>query len=517
MSVFEPPTIFALTARALLRHSSGVAFKTKTVEWTGTATLDFVARAQRLLAANGVTPDTCVALLTSNRAETWCFGIAAQGLGAKVTSLHALGSAEAHQFQLADSEAIVLVLDSTHYLARGMELAAALPGLTILTLGAAPFGTDALAAIEAGGTARLTDLSTPQMMATLNYTGGTTGRPKGVLRSSGAMAAMAASVLAEFEMPATPRYLAVAPISHVSGTNVVPTLLRGGTVHLLDRFDPELLLTTIASERINFTLMVPTMIYGILDHPGIERHDLSSLELLLYGASAMSPTRLRDGIERLGPVFSQLYGQTECYPIATLPKRDHDLARPDLFEACGFPTASCQVRLLDDDNQEVAPGRPGEICVRGPLVMSNYWKQPDQTAQALAGGWLHTGDVARADDEGRLYIVDRKKDMIVSGGFNVYPREIEDALSAHPGVSMAAVIGVPDEKWGESVFALVVRRHGVDISEQELTALVKARKGSLHTPKQISFVNALPQTPLGKIDKKAIRAAYWTEQKRNIG
>lgn len=517
MSAFDSPTNFALTIRALTRRADRTAFKTSRVEWSGAGTLDFIARAQRLLASNGVIDGSCVALLTANRAETWCFGIAANGLGAMVTSLHALGSADAHTFQIEDSRSVVLVLDAANYLARGAEIQAKLPGLTILTLGPAPYGHDALTMIAEGGTSPLVDASSPQAIATLNYTGGTTGRPKGALRSSVAMAAMSASVLAEFEMPAEPRYLAVAPISHVSGTNVVPTLLRGGTVHLLDRFDPDLLLSTIAKERINFTLMVPTMIYGILDHPTLASYDLSSLELLLYGASAMSPQRLQEAIERLGPVFSQLYGQTECYPIAVLPKRDHDLARPDLFEACGFPTAACQVRLLDDDNNEVAPGAAGEICVRGPLVMSEYWNQPDQTAQAMAGGWLHTGDIARADAEGRLYIVDRKKDMIVSGGFNVYPREIEDTLSSHPGVSMAAVIGVPDDKWGERVFALVVRRRDAAMTADELIALVKDRKGSLHAPKEIAFVDALPQTPLGKIDKKAIRASYWADRKRQVG
>ncbi len=160
---------------------------------------------------------------------------------------------------------------------------------------------------------------------------------------------------------------------------------------------------------------------------------------------------------------------------------------------------------------------PGEICVRGPLVMAEYWQQPEQTAQALAGGWLHTGDIARMDEEGRLYIVDRKKDMIVSGGFNVYPREIEDVLASHPCVSQAAVVGVPDDKWGESVLALVVRRSGQTAEEAELIALVKSRKGSLHAPKRIEFVDALPQTPLGKVDKKAIRSGYWANQTRRVG
>ena len=517
MSIQALPTIFSLTARALTVCGDRVAFKTRTVQWTGTATLDFISRAQRVLAGNGIKTGSKVALLTANRVDSWCFGVAAQGLGAAVTSLHSMGSTDAHRFQLEDAEVSVLVLDSTNYLARGAELAELLPGIIILTLGEAPYGKNALTLVESAGTARLGDVSSPQDIGMLSYTGGTTGRPKGVARSNAGSVAVTLSVLAEFELPHTPRYLAIAPISHVSGTNVVPTLLRGGTVHLLERFDPDELLSTIAREKINFTLMVPTMIYGLLDHPALEKHDVSSLELLLYGAAAMSPGRLLEGIERIGPIFSQLYGQTECYPIAVLRKGDHDRTRPKLFEACGFPTAACSVRLLDDNNQDVPPGEPGEICVRGPMVMSHYWHQPEQTESALAGGWLHTGDIARADAEGRLYIVDRKKDMIVSGGFNIYPREVEDVLSSHPGVSMATVIGVPDKKWGESVFALIVRKPDSDVSEAELVALVKERKGSLHAPKEVSFVAQLPLTAVGKIDKKAIRASFWSAHARMVG
>jgi fatty-acyl-CoA synthase len=174
------------------------------------------------------------------------------------------------------------------------------------------------------------------------------------------------------------------------------------------------------------------------------------------------------------------------------------------------------VALLDDDGHEVADGDAGEICVRGPLVMKEYLNKPEQTADAFRFGWLHTGDVARADDEGFLTIVDRKKDMIVTGGFNVFPREIEDVLSSHPGVSAAAVIGVPDEKWGEAVKAVVVRRPGSEVAEAELVSLVKERKGSVSAPKSIDFVDQIPLSPLGKPDKKALRVRYWQGAERLV-
>jgi fatty-acyl-CoA synthase len=282
-------------------------------------------------------------------------------------------------------------------------------------------------------------------------------------------------------------------------------------------FDPERFLDTIAREKINFTLMVPTMIYVALDHPALDRTDLSSLELVLYGASPMSPTRLVEGLERIGPVFSQLYGQTECYPVSVLRKGDHDAKRPELFASCGFPIAGCRVSLRDEDNNEVKPGEAGEICVQAAHVMEQYWNKPEQTAEAFAGGWLHTGDIARADERGYLYIVDRKKDMIVSGGFNIFPREVEDVLSSHPDVAMAAVIGVPHEKWGEAVAALVVAKPGASVEAEALMQLVKDRKGSTHAPKQVEFVDALPLTAVGKVDKKVLRAKFWAGRSRQVG
>jgi len=288
-------------------------------------------------------------------------------------------------------------------------------------------------------------------------------------------------------------------------------------VHMLKGFDPEAVLATIARERINFTLFVPTMIYVLLDHPSLGKTDLTSLELVLYGASAMSPSRLTEGIERIGSVFSQLYGQTECYPVSVLRKEDHDLRRPELFLSCGFPIAACDVKIMDDEDREVATGEAGEICVRAPHVMAEYWKRPDITAETLKNGWLHTGDIARKDERGYMYILDRKKDMIVSGGFNIFPREIEDVLTQHADVAMCAVVGVPDDKWGEAVTAVVVPRAGAAPDANELINLVKARKGSAHAPKRIEFVKELPVTAVGKVDKKVLRARYWEGRGRMVG
>jgi fatty-acyl-CoA synthase len=512
------PTVCEQTLRALARYPERTAFSWPGGSLTYRGVTELIGRIQKAFVQLGLRPGTRVAFLTANRADTWCAGVAAQLSRLAITWLHPLGSLEDQLFQIEDSEAQVLVIDADAFRDRGGELAARTANLRgLFTLGAAGYGIDLLAAVVAMGTVTPHCLAGVDDIATLNYTGGTTGKSKGALRQHRQYGGFASAILADFEIPDTPRYLAVAPISHVAGTKVLPTLMRGGTVHMLKGFDPEAIFSTIARERINFTLLVPTMIYVLLDHPQLGNTDLSSLELLLYGASAMSPSRLVEGIERIGPVFSQLYGQTECYPVSVLRKRDHDPKLPELFLSCGFPIAACAVRILDEEDQEVAAGEAGEICVRGSHVMSEYWKRPEQTEETLKNGWLHTGDIARADERGYMFILDRKKDMIVSGGFNIFPREVEDVLSQHANVAMVAVVGVPDDKWGEAVTAIVVPREGTQPSAEELIDLVKSRKGSAHAPKHVKFVTELPMTGVGKVDKKVLKAGFWAGRDRMVG
>ncbi|QOZ29527.1 AMP-binding protein [Bradyrhizobium sp. CCBAU 51753] len=512
------PAVCEQTLRALARYPSRTAFAWPggTLSYQGAT--DLIGRMQSVFMRLGFAPGTRVAFLTANRADSWCAGVAAQLSRLAITWLHPLGSLDDQLFQLEDSEAQMLIVDGVSFRDRGGELAAKASGLkTVFTLGPADYGADLLQAVEAAGSARPKNFAQHDDISTLNYTGGTTGKSKGALRYHHQYAGFANAILADFEIPETPRYLTVAPISHVAGTKVLPTLMRGGTVHMLKGFDPEAVFKTIEREKINFTLFVPTMIYVMLDDQALDNTDLSSLDLLLYGASAMSPSRLVEGIERIGPVFSQLYGQTECYPVSVLRKADHDPNTPELFLSCGFPIAACQVKILDQDDQEVATGEAGEICVRATHVMAEYWKRPDITAETLKNGWLHTGDIARMDERGYMFILDRKKDMIVSGGFNIFPREVEDVLSQHADVAMVAVVGVPDDKWGEAVTAVVVPREGATPDAEALIGLVKAKKGSAHAPKQIQFVKELPMTGVGKVDKKALKARFWAGRDRMVG
>ena len=478
------PTVCGQTLLALARYPSRIAFSWPGGSITYRGAAELIGRMQQVFMRLGLEPGARVAFLTANRADTYCAGAAAQLSRLTITWLHPLGSLEDQLFQIEDSEAQTLVIDVDAFRDRGGELAArAINLINVFTLGPANYGVDLLGALEQAGTASARCLAGPNDLATLNYTGGTTGKSKGALRYHRELGGFASAILSDFEIPQTPHFLAVAPISHVAGTKVLPTLMRGGTVHMLRGFDPEAVFKTIASERINFTLFVPTMIYVLLDHP----------------------------------VFSQLYGQTECYPVSVLRKADHDTRRPELFASCGFPIASCKVTLRDDDNQQVKPGEAGEICVRAPHVMAEYWKRPEQTAETLKNGWLHTGDIARADERGYMFILDRKKDMIVSGGFNIFPREIEDVLSEHSDVAMVAVVGVPDDKWGEAVTAMIVAREGARPNAEELINLVKARKGSAHAPKHVKFVSELPMTGVGKVDKKVLKAEFWAGRDRLVG
>jgi acyl-CoA synthetase (AMP-forming)/AMP-acid ligase II len=473
---------------------------------------DEISRYVQALGAKGLTRGSPAAVLALNRPEVLFNMGASMVVGCRTTPLHPLGSLDDHAYVLEDAGVETLVFDPQFFGERAAELADRLPGLkNLLALGPSEVGDDYIALAS---TFEPRPLVAPRADGTdvpgLAYTGGTTGKPKGVMGSYRSGAAMSQIMLTEWEWPREPRFLMCTPLSHAGAAFFIPVLLLGGSLVVVPYFEPGLVLETIERERITATMLVPTMLYMLMDHPDFATRDLSSLETVYYGAAAMSPTRLAEAIDRLGPIFFQYYGQAEApMTVCVLRKDEHDVARPERLATCGRPVPWVHVALLDDSGNEVPRGEPGEICVRGPLVMQGYWNKPEQTAEALAGGWLHTGDIAREDDEGYYTIVDRKKDMIVSGGFNVFPREVEDVISSHPSVAAVAVIGVPDERWGEAVKAVVVPRPGAEIVADELVDLVKQAKGSMHAPKSVDVAESIPLSPLGKPDKKALRARYW--------
>jgi fatty-acyl-CoA synthase len=510
----QSPTGARFVMRALARYPDRIAFRTADQSITYRATLDLIGRMQGVLSGAGVGRGDIVAGLAANRYEAWCAGVACHGLGAATTALHPFGSLHDHLAQISDSGADTLVLDPS-YGDRAEELAARASVRTAFTLGPASFGVDVLGAAK-DNAASPRDLSRPDDLAMLNYTGGTTGRPKGVQRSHRELTAGSVAILAGFPLPQTPRYVAAAPISHASGMFVAPVLACGGTVDLMAGFDPGAVIRRVRETQANMSLLVPSMIYALLDNSDWEPADVRTLELLVYGASPMSPSRLQEGLDRIGPVFCQLYGQTECFVISALHPDDHRSDQPDLLTSAGHPLPDCDVRMVDPDGREVGPGDRGEICVRAPYAMAGYWRQPDLTASTIRDCWIHTGDIGCMDPEGRLFIVDRKKDMVISGGFNIYPREIEDELAKHPAVAAVGVIGVPDPRWGEAVKAYVTLRPGFDPPEDVLAEWIRSRKGPTHVPKSFEFVGQLPLTPLGKVDKAALRAPWWSSTARGV-
>ena len=474
-------------------------------------------RIARVLRDAGLQAGDGVAQLAANRVDTFATMAAVLANGMRYTPLHPMGSLQDQLFILGDAEVSALVVDVPYFAERGRELqSGAGETLQVFTLGAAEFGTDLPALAHACEPEPLHELPDYDDIAWVTYTGGTTGKPKGVILSQGAMAAKSLISMAEWQWPEEIRYLASSPISHAAGFLLIPTFLNGGKVYLIPAFNPEQVLELVERERVNTLFLVPTMIYVLMDHPRTREADLSSIESIIYASAPMSPARLEEALQLFGPVMMQAYGQTECIHLTVMRKEEHRLDRPGRLASCGRPPAGVRMVLLDGQGEEVPRGEIGEVCIRSAAAMRGYWKRPEETAETLKGGWLHTGDLAYRDEEGFYYLVDRSKDMIISGGFNVYPREVEDVLTAHPDVAMAAVIGVPDEKWGEKVLAVVVVRPGADVEPGELIELVREKKGAIQAPKQLEFAERLPLTALGKTDKKVLRQRYWPDSGRRV-
>jgi fatty-acyl-CoA synthase len=512
-------TIGGLAEGAFARFSDRPAIGDDHQQWSyrdlGAATARIAAR----FAALGLSRGDGVAQLSSNRVEALAVVLAALTLGLRYTALHPLAAASDHAFIIADADIAVLVIDGTEFGAAvsGIQKLLERP-LKMMSMGPVDGADDILPGLVDPGAPPLVDHSRPSDIAHLSYTGGTTGRPKGVMLSHATMLAVAVSQAVDWDWPQTIRFLAATPISHAAGAAIYAVLLRGGYIRFAANFEPANFRRLVDDDGITATLLVPTMIYRLLDDIAASPRAHPSLQMIVYGAAPMSPDRLREAIDALGPVFVQLYGQTEAPQcICTLRIVDHDLARPERLASCGRPGPLVEVAVLRPDMTHAMDDEPGEICVRGPLVMDGYWKQPDATAEAFRGGWLHTGDVAICDSDGFLTIVDRLKDVIISGGFNVYPRDVEDALVSHPAVSAAAVVGVPDPHWGEAVKAFVVlRATKAEVSASDLQAHVKSRRGAVISPKSIDFVAALPLTPLGKVDRKELRRPFWSDRARKV-
>jgi acyl-CoA synthetase (AMP-forming)/AMP-acid ligase II len=363
----------------------------------------------------------------------------------------------------------------------------------------------------------------PGDLAGVMPTGGTTGTPKGVMLTHRNLSVSMAFSIINNHYASQERIvnLAAAPMTHTAGYLTLPASARGGTVVVLTKPDPAALLDAIEQHRVTEFFLPPTVIYRLLEMPGIRQRDFSSVRYFMYGAAPISVEKLKQALATFGPVMLQGYGQSEAPgAISALRPGDHfvngKIAPDERLSACGLPSVLNALAIMDDAGRPLPAGSTGEICVRGDIVMKGYYKQPDKTAETIIDGWLHTGDVGYLDHEGFLHITDRKRDLIISGGFNVFPSEVEQVLWTHAAVLDCAVIGVPDDHWGEAVKAVVELKPGAEASADELIALCKERLGSVKAPKSVDFVSTLPRSPAGKVLKKEIREPYWRGATRRI-
>jgi acyl-CoA synthetase (AMP-forming)/AMP-acid ligase II len=346
--------------------------------------------------------------------------------------------------------------------------------------------------------------------ALLNYTSGTTGKPKGVVWSHQAFNYyfLMASLEPTDSWRDDDTILMVMPNFHLAGTWLsLPALYNGATIEILPFFEPKEVLAALQARRPTVACLVPTALQMLLTHPAADATDFSSLRKIYYAGSAIRPATIRMARAKLTADLVQFYGTSETYIITLLRPEQHDPARPEILTSCGSPMPLVALRLVDPSGRDVPEGEVGEVLVRSPVMFSGYWNAPEATAAAYADGWYHTGDLGRRDADGNYHLVDRAKDMIVTGGENVYSVEVETALSQHPAVEMVAVVGAADETWGERITAFVVPRAGSALTAEALAAHCRTLIAGYKVPKQINFVSALPLTPSGKIRKNVLRAS----------
>lgn len=461
-----------------------------------------------------------VGVIMSNRLEYFAANLACVRGGFVNVPMNDMLTAEEFKYMLSDSGARAAIVGD-NFTGVVADLESDLPNLeTVVAIEERP-PTDqvSLSELLADADPDPPDVDVaPDDLLRLSYTGGTTGKPKGARHTHGILGMDMLSHVVELEIRDAEEMLFSTPLPHAAGYIHLAGLTKGVHFTVTQKFDPGEFLRLVDAEPITWTFLVPTMIYRVLDNETLDERDVSGLETVLYGAAPITPERLGEAIEAFGDVFVQVYGQTEMPDIGmVLPKGDHVMGEPQI-ESCGKPAALVEAGIAELDVEDrvelLTRGEVGELVMRSPYVMEGFHGKPEETSKTLVDGWLRTGDVARMDEDGYVYLLDRANDVVVSGGMNVYTTEVEDALDRHPAVAQVAVIGVPDDEWGEAVHAVVVPDR--DIDESELKEFADERLAGYKKPKSVEFIEEIPATPYGKMDKKALREPHWQDVDRDV-
>ena len=450
-----------------------------------------VARAAAALASLGVRRGDAVAFLGLNHPQVLVLLFACARLGAMLVPLNWRLAPREHARVLADCPPRVLFVEPA-FAAHAATIDGAISATALSVLdedGARPPASEG-------------DEASPLLLC---YTSGSTGTPKGVVLTQRAILWNALNSTHMHDLSSQDRVLTTLPLFHVGGMNIqtTPALHAGASVTLHAKFDPEATFDAIERERITLTVLVPAQLEALMGLPRWRRADLSSLRMITTGSMIVPEAFVRKASERGVPVI-QVYGSTETCPIATYLRVGDALRKAG---SAGVPALHCEVKVVDADGGEAAPGNDGEILVRGPNVASGYWNAPDETAQTFVDGWYHSGDLGHFDGEGHLHVVARKKDMIISGGENIYPAEVEGVLQECPTIEETCVVGRPDARWGETVVAAVVLKPGCRMTEAEVLALFQGRLARYKQPREVRFLDRLPRSALGKVQKEAVREA----------
>ena len=509
--------------RALQINPNGLAIVCGERRKTWRDVGDRVARLAAGIRALGAQPGDRVAVLSLNSDRYLELYLAAGWSGTVIVPLNIRWSPLENEDAMRDCRANILFADKA-FASVGTTLAKATPGLKLVYAddGETPAGMENYEALITQNQPIADAMRKRDDLAGIFYTGGTTGRSKGVMLSHGNLMANAFNALSEGLWPSTTIYLHAAPMFHLAnGAAMYSVLLSGGSNVVIQGFTPDGVATAIQKERVTDVLLVPTMIQMFVDHQKLGEYDLSSLTGIAYGASVISDAVLSRAMKALPNVqFTQAYGMTELSPIATLLHwKEHIGAgrAKGRHRGAGRATLGCEVKIVDADDKVVPSGTVGEIAVRGDNVMMGYWERPEETARAIVDGWMHTGDGGYIDEHGFVFVVDRVKDMIISGGENVYSTEVENALALHPAVAQCAVFGIPSEQWGEQVHAVVVTKPDAEADAASLIAFCKERIAGYKCPRSVEIRGEpLPLSGAGKILKRELRRPYWENRQRMV-